>query len=212
MSRSDFLFPKRITDEEFVTKREEAKRALHEAYQEAEAGNWDKVMELGLSYPQNMDRIILAYYSAMPDKVRYILPVKWYMAGGKASDAVCDAIKNALQYRPIQWIGKGACNGEILDVFCCIKNGSIEEAKDCLSWATNYGTAYVEAMKINGKVFKAHIKKENIIAYDDNTCEPVIQYRGVYAVQQDFPVLPLACLKRKDDLYGTATDPDPEAY
>lgn len=188
---------------DYETPRKLAEKALQDALLKAEAGEWEDVIELGLSYPVNMDRIIDCYYDSMPDKIRYLLPVKWYMAGGKACSSVCNAVKLAYKYRPAQWIGKGAVKSEIIDVFCSVRQGYKEDARACLSWAIDYGSAYVNAMKINGKVFQACIEKDKIIAYNLASAEPVIQFQSVYALQQTYPVLPLSCLEKKRDLYGT---------
>ena len=183
--------------QEFESLKKKNEKALHDTFEKAEAGDWEAVIDLGLSFPVNMDRIIDCYYDSMPDKIRYLLPVKWYMATGKASDSVCKAVKLAYKYRPAQWIGKGAVKGDIIDVFCCLKQGNKEDAKACLSWSIDYGSAYINAMKINGKIFQACISKDKMIAYNPDSLEPVIQYGAVYAVQQSFPVLPLSCLEKK---------------
>ena len=195
-----FNFYYNVSDE---SPRKLAEKALQETFLQAEAGEWNNVIDLGLSYPVNMDTIINRYYDSMPDKIRYLLPVKWYMASGKASDAVCNAVKLSLKYRPVQWIGKGEVKNDITDVFCCIKQGYKEEAKACLSWSIDYGAAYIQAMKINGKIFQACISKERIIAYNPASAEPVIQFQAVYALQQIFPVLPLSCLENKRVIYGS---------
>ena len=176
------------------SRKKKAIKSLHDAFLKAEAGEWEDVTSMGLEYPENMDSIIKAYYSEMPDKIRYILPLKWYMASGKASDYVCKAVAIAGKYKPVLWIGKGLVKGDKVNVFCCVKNGDKETVKDCLSWATDYGTAYIKAMKINGKVFEAFILKDKITAFDNASAEPVIQFQSVYAVQQVFPNLPLSCL------------------
>lgn len=207
--KKKFPFFTDLEQQDKTARKAEAYKALHDAYKKAEAGEWEKVIKLGLQFPENMDDIIKAYYSDMPDDIRYTLPVKWYLVN-KASDTVCSAIKNALQYKPSDWIGKNDIKGDIIDVFCCLKHGNKEDAKNCLSWATNHGSCYIDAMKIAGVIFKASISKDNIIAFDKDSCTPVIQFRSVYAVQQDFPVLPLAALKRSSDYdyYGTETDPE----
>lgn len=177
------------------SRKKKAYKALHEAFTQAEAEEWAAVIDLGFEYPENMDEIISRYYDSMPERIRYVLPVKWYMASGKASDLVRDAVKNAWKYKPVQWIGKGMVKGETVNIFCCIKAGNKEQAKDCLSWSLDYNTAYLKAMKINGRVFEGFISKEKMIAFDSESVEPVIQYRGAYAVQQVFPKIPLSAYK-----------------
>lgn len=199
MTNFNYFFKKDNVD--FESPRKKAEKALQETFLKAEAGEWEDVIEMGLSFPVNMDKIIDIYYDAMPEKIKYLLPVKWYMAGGKACSSVCKAVELAYQYRPIQWIGKGAVKGDIIDVYCSLRKGNKEDAKACLSWAIDYGSAYLNAMKINGKIFQACIAKDKIIAYNPDSTEPVIQYKSVYALQQTFPVLPLSCLEKKKDLY-----------
>ena len=181
-------------DENYETKRQKALKALHTAYEEAEAGNWDIVLDLGLQFPVNMDKLINAYYAAMPENIRYKLPVMWYMASGKASDVVCEAVKNAKQYRPSLWIGRGSVKHDSFDVFCCLRQGNAEDARSCLSWAIDYNTAYLEAQKIGGRVFQGFITKDKLIAYNSASVMPVIQYQSVYAVQQVFPKIPLSAM------------------
>lgn len=176
-------------------KKKKAQKALHDAFEQAEKGEWTAVTDLGLEFPGIMEEVINRYYDTMPDRIRYILPVKWYMASGKASEAVCNAVKNAGKYKPVLWLGKGQVKSDKVNIFCCIKAGDKEQAKACLSWATDYNTAYLKAMKISGKVFEGYINKENMIAFDESSAEPVIQYKAVYAVQQLFPRIPLSACK-----------------
>lgn len=185
-------------DEIGESRKKRASKALQDAFQLAEAEEWASVIDSGLEYPENMDEIIMRYYDSMPDRIRYALPLKWFMATGKASESVCNAVKNAGKYKPVLWIGKGMVKNDTLDVFCCIKFGDKETVKECLAWATDYGTAYTKAMKISGRVFQAMISKEKMIAYDAASAEPVIQFKSVYAVQQIYPKIPLSACKRKE--------------
>lgn len=174
-------------------RKKKAAKALHEAFHKAENGEWAEVLSIGLEYPELMNELILRYYGSMPERIKYVLPVKWYMAAGKTSDAVCKAVSFAGKFKPVLWIGKGQVTSDCLEIFCCVKGK--EDAKNCLSWSLDYGTSYLKAMKINAKVFKAYIAKEEIIAFDSASAEPVIQYGSAYAIQQVFPLLPLSACK-----------------
>ena len=194
MSRSfNWLFKEDTQDYESLRKKTE--ETLHSAILEAEAGNWEAVIEAGLFCPLIMDDILKAYYPSLPERMRYTLPLKWYMGAGKASKTVCEAVKYAVKYKPANWLGKGLVKGDWIEVYCALRSGNSEEAKACLSWCTNYTGAYITAQKINGKIFKGQILKENILAFDESCLEGVIQYNSVYAVQQIYPVLPLSACK-----------------
>lgn len=170
-------------------RKKEAEQNLYEAMQLGKAKEWEALTEKGMEHPENMERLCHAFYRHLPELYKYLLPVKWYMHGGRIADSVKDALSMALRYRPEDWIGQEEIKGNRkkgIDVYCGARC-SIEEAPSQISWTTREGAAQTQAYIVGGRVFKAYLPTECIIAIDKERVDNILQYNSVLGIEQIFP-------------------------
>lgn len=177
-----------------LERRDEEKRTLCEAMLVGKNKDWVTLIEKGLSCPAIMDRLCASFYRHLPNEYKYILPVKWYMNGGKIADSVLQAMTKARLYRPEEWTGKELLkNGSGLDVYIGTR-ANIDEAGKLIAWTTSYNSAYVTAQMISGRVYRAFLNASDIIAIDENSVDNVLQYDSVTGIEQVFPKLPVSLI------------------
>lgn len=167
------------------------KLALEEAIDNAMAygskKKWEKVIDLGIAFPAIMDRICNAFYQDLPDLYKYSLPVHWYMQGGESADSVAHAIRKALKYRPEQWIGKGYVDRKKgIDVYIATRS-PLEEVSKIPLWSSDFNTAYLDAQRYGGRVYKGYLSSDKIIAVYTDKAHNVLQYNSVTGIEIVFP-------------------------
>jgi len=173
------------------TKREETEKALFDAMQMGRSQDWEGLLEIGLTHPALMDRLCQSFYHQLPDEYKYFLPVRWFLAGGKCVDSVVDAVKVANQYKPDGWIGAELFQTKKgIDVFIGTRCHAGEVSR-ILEWTRNYNSAYIQAERIQGKVFRGYLDLSDVIAVDADSVNGVIQYCSVIGISQVFPKIPL---------------------
>lgn len=176
------------------SKKEQAELALFEAMQLGKNQEWDNLIETGIAYPALMDRLCSSFYRLLPDKYKYVLPVKWYILGGKCADSVLHAMRKARKYRPEKWTGREQLKKQTgFDVFIGSRCG-IDEAKKEIAWTTSYESAFVHAQLISGRVYRGYINADDIIAIDKDSVEGILQYDSVIGVEQIYPKMPVSLI------------------
>ena len=172
-------------------KKEETEKALFDAMRMGKSRDWEGLLEIGLMHPALMDRLCQSFYHQLPDEYKYFLPVRWFLSGGKCSVSVVDAVKVANQYKPEGWIGADLFpNKKGIDVFIGTRCHAGEVSR-ILEWTKNYSSAYIQAERIQGKVFRGYLDLSDVIAVDADSINGVIQYCSVIGVSQVFPKIPL---------------------
>lgn len=190
-TKLDFRSPYNKASEN-KSKKEEARYALSEAMQMGKDQEWDNLIEQGKAFPVLMDRLCSAFYRQLPDAYRYILPVQWYLNGGRCADSVLQAMHKAGKYKPEKWTGRELLkDGLGLDIYIGSRR-NIDEVNQEIAWTTSYESAFVHAQLISGKVYRGYIRVSDIIAVDMNSVENIIQYNSVIGVEQIFPKLPVS--------------------
>ena len=176
---------------ERARKKAEISTALLEAMAVGKSKDWETLVNMGIACPAIMNRVCSSYYRRLPDEYKYLLPVKWYLNGGKCADTVVDAMKMAAVYRPRKWIGAGLITEKTgIDVYIGTRCPIDEVGKE-IAWCRSYETAYIDAERVKGKVYKGYLRVLDIIAIDVKSVDNVLQYDSVMGIEQVFPKLPL---------------------
>lgn len=146
---------------------------------------WDKFVNLSLTYRNGILAEAFEYYDEVPDHLKYDWVMDAYSHTGDGIEAVCDAMIDIRKYGapmlPEEWKDK-----ETITIY---RGGaeSIDEAEEFLSWTTDKRVAFWFYRRpylwLPKHVWKAEIRPKDILGYITSRCESeVIQYRSVMNV------------------------------
>lgn len=188
MDRAKYLFRKQKVVSESKENRE---TSILEAMDLGEKEDWAGLLEKGIQCPFLMDRICSAFYRKLPDNYKYTIPVIWFFNGGRCADSVLQALKKAKDYKPEDWIGKNFLpESRGFDVYIGTKS-PIDKLKYEFAWTKNYTSAYMNAEKIGGRIFRGYLLSEDVLAIDANQTDGILQFASVKGIEQIFPKIPV---------------------
>lgn len=174
----------KISYEEYLQKRRRLERKYRkkEFFEQLQKENWLYVTCVAIGYYEILD-IVFRYFDMVPDKLKYNFAINAYVQHGDSVPAVRRAVRSLRKY-------KLPDNLKHQDVITIYRAGEEEPAKARfrLSWTTDKNVADFFAHSYQHAharyIYKAKIKKDDIIAYTNNRLEhEVIQYNKIYDLE-----------------------------